>query len=545
MPIPSRPLLLVGLAAGFAVAHTQSPLFFSNQNQYLLHGLAEAGYGHLDRDWLANTKDPTPVFSAGVAAAYQVGGLWPIQVAFFVLLMGYFLAVWWLAEGLLARSASERTGTNPRSRFGLTQLLAFAALLTAAHAALPRLASVWLTGVDYPWYLQAGVAGQYVLGPGLQPSAFGVLLIASVAAFANDRPLLAAGLGSAAVVMHATYLLPAALFTLGYIAVFRGTDRSRPAAGVAVVALAVAAPAVAYTALTFRPSGAKGFEAAQYVLAEVRIPHHTNINKWFDWVAGLQVAWMVVGIVLLRKSRLFVPLLVAAGGGLLLTLFQLVVMAAHGEMYTLVLLFPWRVSVVLVPVATAAVAATTAGRLPATRGVAAASAVLFALLVAGGVVITADGLGYRMNEAEVPLLEWVRGHAGPDDVYLIPAQIPKLKKDVKGSRSNSFTPPPRPDSNLIPVDLQRFRLATGTPIYVDFKSVPYLDVEVLEWYRRVLQVEEWYGRKDWDAAGVRKLLAKEGITHVVVPRQQPIRAGFLEPVYEDRAYTVYRVHSGR
>src|SRR6476646_12149035 len=101
MPIPSRPLLLVGLAAGFAVAHTQSPLFFSNQNQYLLHGLADAGYGHLDRDWLANTKDPTPVFSAGVAAAYQVGGLWSIQVAFFLLLMGYFLAAWWLVVGLV------------------------------------------------------------------------------------------------------------------------------------------------------------------------------------------------------------------------------------------------------------------------------------------------------------------------------------------------------------------------------------------------------------------------------------------------------------
>ena len=62
---PTRPAwpLLILLAAGFALAHTQSPLFFSNQNQYLLHGLADAGYGHLSHDWLANTKDPTPAFS--------------------------------------------------------------------------------------------------------------------------------------------------------------------------------------------------------------------------------------------------------------------------------------------------------------------------------------------------------------------------------------------------------------------------------------------------------------------------------------------------
>ena len=37
----------------FALAYTQAPLYYSNQNQYLLHGLATAGYGHLDGDWLA------------------------------------------------------------------------------------------------------------------------------------------------------------------------------------------------------------------------------------------------------------------------------------------------------------------------------------------------------------------------------------------------------------------------------------------------------------------------------------------------------------
>ena len=51
-----RVLLLLLMAVGFALAHTQSPLFFSNQNQYLLHGLADAGYGHLSHDWLASSQ---------------------------------------------------------------------------------------------------------------------------------------------------------------------------------------------------------------------------------------------------------------------------------------------------------------------------------------------------------------------------------------------------------------------------------------------------------------------------------------------------------
>src|SRR5205807_2098093 len=48
-------------------AYGQAPLYYSNQNQYFLHGLAEAGCGTLDEDWLANTLDPTPLFSAAVA----------------------------------------------------------------------------------------------------------------------------------------------------------------------------------------------------------------------------------------------------------------------------------------------------------------------------------------------------------------------------------------------------------------------------------------------------------------------------------------------
>src|SRR4051794_25973234 len=83
----------VVLAILFAVAHTQSPLFFSNQNQYLLHGLALAGVGHLQHDWLANTADPTPVFSWLVACLYTVAGGFGLQVAFFVLVMTYFLSI--------------------------------------------------------------------------------------------------------------------------------------------------------------------------------------------------------------------------------------------------------------------------------------------------------------------------------------------------------------------------------------------------------------------------------------------------------------------
>jgi len=505
------------LAAGFALAHTQSPLFFSNQNQYLLHGLAQAGYGHLDHDWLANTKDPTPAFSFLVKWLYKLGGLVAIQAAYFVLLMYYFAMMWRLVKS-----------------FSSPPIVPFAAIFTAAHAAIFRLMSVQINGIDYPWYFQAGLAGQYLLGPGLQPSAFGVLLIGSLAEFSRGRPIRAALLAALAADIHATYLLPAALLVLGY-AITSGREKTRSAVIAVMVALAAVAPMLWYILFVLQDGGMKSNDAAVYILAQVRIPHHTQISRWLDWIAGLQIAWMLLGLILVRKTALFRTLLLLAGGGLLLTL-----PLVFRDNDQLALVFPWRVSVLLVPIATAAVAARLAEHDRDNRVVAGLAFVVFLVQGAGGVLVMALGLGYQMNEFELPMLQHVRDQGGPNDVYLIPTKLP-APTSKRGIESFTFTPPPRPGSQGIPVDLQRFRLASGTPIYVDFKSMPYATSDVHEWQRRMTQVEKWYETKDWDRLELREELIKEGITHVVAPRSQTVIAEFLEREYADNAYAVYRV----
>ena len=566
---PTRHLLeALLLAVAFAAAHTQSPLYYSNQNQYLLHGAALAHDGHLANDWLATTRDPTPLFSALVAATYATAGPWLLQPAYFALLMGYVLAARWLVAAVPG---------VPDTR---AARVAFAALFTAAHAAILRWASVQLTGVDYPWYLQAGLAAQYLLGPGIQPSAFGVLLLVAVAAFAHGRAVLAAALLALAVACHGTYVLHSALLTLGFMTALARRGEWRKAAVVGAVALAVVSPAVIYNVREF---SAEPYTAdrAYRILAEVRIPHHSVPSRWFDAVAGAQLAWIGAGLFLLRRTPLFTPLAVAAAGCVLLTALQL---ATGG--HALALMFPWRISVLLVPVATAVVIAkalawrswpsplagegggaspTGEGARPdgsdvslltrslrslpspargegeqKTWGERLAGAVLLAL-VAGGAAVTACGLGYRTVD-EHELYDHVRATAGPDDVYLLPVQFPAVGTG-RGAVSNTFAPPPRakPGTNQIPVDLQRFRLATGACIYVDFKSVPYAPVEVLEWHRRMTLASELTANGTWDAPGRRDELTREGITHVVAPRTKPLAAGYLEESYRDDAYFVYKV----
>jgi hypothetical protein len=521
---PRHTLEAILLALAFAVAHTQSPLYYSNQNQYLLHGAALAHHGHLAHDWLANTCDPTPVFSVLVAAAYRVHP-WLLQPAFFLLLMGYFLAARWLVAAV-----PNFPGTRAAR-------IAFAALFTAAHAGILRWASVQLTGTDYPWYLQAGLAAQYLLGPGIQPSSFGVLLLAAVAAFAHGRPLLACGLAALTCWFHSTYLLPAALVVFGILVeLARLHDLRRMLLGSAA-ALVIVAPVVAYNALAFAAGSDPSLRSeAQRILAEVRIPHHSVPSRWFDLIAGLQLAWIAFGLFLVRREPFGRALAIAALGSVALTVVQL----ATGS-HALALAFPWRISVLLVPIATAIIAAKLlVWKPPGKWGERFAFAGLMAL-AAGGVAVTAYGLGYRTVD-ERDLYDHVRATAKPTDVYLLPVQLPKVGSG-RGAVSNTFAPPPRanPDTNQIPVDLQRFRLATGACIYVDFKSVPYAPAEVAEWLRRMQFAGELTAGRKWDAPDTLAELNREGITHVIRPRSNPLAADYLQQEYADDAYIVYRV----
>ena len=93
------------------------------------------------------------------------------------------------------------------------------------------------------------------------------------------------------------------------------------------------------------------------------------------------------------------------------------------------------------------------------------------------------------------------------------------------------------DTYLIPLKMQDFRLASGAPAYIDFKSIPYQDKEVLEWYRRVSFVDDFY--EECNCNNLSRL-EEEGITKVVVPINDVV---FVCPelrlLYQDQAYQLF------
>jgi hypothetical protein len=95
---------------------------------------------------------------------------------------------------------------------------------------------------------------------------------------------------------------------------------------------------------------------------------------------------------------------------------------------------------------------------------------------------------------------------------------------------------------LTPVKMQDFRLVTGSPVYVEFKSIPYRDLDVLEWYRRINIADRIY--KEGDCVLLASLAAEEKVTHVVWEKDStaPLCPG-LVPIYEDAAFRVYKINT--
>lgn len=502
-----RIVLLTVIAA---VTYGVAPLYSSNQNQYFLHGLARAGLGLLSEDWLARTADPTPVFSLMVAATARY------EAAFYgyqlVLVGVYFVS-------LIALTAPLFGLRESRGKFVL-----YLVTLLAIHSALLSRLSLSMGGLDLRTVFTSGVAGQDILGTILQPSMFGVLLMASIALFVEGRELAATACAVTAAVVHPTYLLAAAVLVASYTLIIARDDAGgwRAAWPITVVGVALAAPVVIYLYAAFRRTSPEAWRTMQDVLINIRLPHHMLIDRWLGLSASLQLGLIVAGLALSRRC----PRLVRVLAGSLAAAAALTALQGLTRQADLALLMPWRISVYLVPVASSLVAAAGAaalwdrvvGRAAAVQRLAvwAASAGIVLLGAAGGLIIRSDLQAFA-GDRSMPVMGFVRSTKAAGDVY------------------------------LIPLTLERFRLETGAPVFVDRKSIPYRDVEVVEWYQRFIVARDLYLTRDADlaCAAVGSLARRYPITHVVLMKEQTGRpCPVLQRLYEDADYGVYRVIRG-
>ncbi len=497
----------------FVFAYTQSPLYTSNQNQYFLQGLANTGQGFLAQDWLANTFDPTPVFSLFVQAIARFLHPWFFYLFAALLIGSYF---WFLVQ--IVTSLRDR----PRSR---TEQALFLSILILIHSAAWRFAISRSLGANWSYVLEDGFAGQRLLGPVLQPSMFGVLLLASIWCFLQKKPFLAVLASGAAATFHPTYLLSAAALTLAYMIAMilepvpsGETPFSRPRLVkiflVGLCSFIAVLPIVSYAYLTFGTTPSATTAEARRILVDFRIPHHVRPEVWFDGAALIKLFILAAAIWVARKSRLAVLLVVPAIVGFTLSLVYIITRNDF-----LGLLFPWRISVFLVPISSAILVDHLVKIWQASSWMKSKTIQRWSLGLAIVLAVLALFVGITRQ-----VLDFQRQAAAPEQ---------ELFSFIKEHLQEGQVV-------LTPVKMQEFRLATGSPVFVDFKSIPYRDLDVLEWYRRIKVADAFY--KNPDCTTLASLLSSEEITHVILPSGKLTQGcEFLAEEFQNPTFEVYSV----
>jgi hypothetical protein len=209
-------------------------------------------------------------------------------------------------------------------------------------------------------------------------------------------------------------------------------------------------------------------------------------------------------------------MLICGGAAASLTLVQVLTGSQ-----LLALIFPWRLSVFLLPLATGLLLGALVSFFFRQRGEWAeqhASAIRFASL--GLIALTILVGAVRFS------LDLQRKYQGPERAM-------ELYVASQNQSSDVF---------LTPIKMQDFRLAAGAPVYVDFKSIPYRDSDVLDWYNRVKLADRFYSQND---CSLLPEFIQAGVTQVVLEGEPNSIPPCMKskPVYQNEMYQIYNLNA--
>jgi len=350
-----------------------------------------------------------------------------------------------------------------------------------------------------------------------------VLLVASIACFVYGKEFAAILFAALAAALHPGYILHAGVLAASYMIILAGERRPGRAAGLGILAGLLILPLILYVFLALGPGSPQLNARARSILVEERISHHALVSVWLGRGALIQFALILTGIgASYRSRRLFRVLVLGLCAGFLLTLLQVI----SGSTW-LALLFPWRISTWLVAIC---------------------SAVLLARLSAGAVWIIdrlpPQWLRPSCNTAVIGLSFLFLAGSGFFGVRKTLAPPPS-DPVAAGAQANSSPG----QTYLIPLEYQSFRLTSGLPVFIDWKSHPFRAAEVVEWYRRVQLARAFYrAGSGEEAAGALAAIAGEAeITHVIVEREQGhLLAGLpAREILRDCRYVLAELNGGR
>ncbi|MGE0636677.1 MAG: hypothetical protein AB7G44_11720 [Bacteroidia bacterium] len=519
-------------------------LYFPTGNQciYFFWGIKNTGFGFLEHDFLATQADPFPLFSWVVQYSYSFFGSNSFLFWYWLLNLVYVIAVFEIAE-----EVSKQLSLKLNKRlFAVFSLFANSTLIWGFFFSR-------FFNIDLRWAWDSGFAEQGILRGYFQPSVFGVFILLSVALFAKRRFLLAFVSAGTAACFHANYLLVSAVFISVYLLVLLKERNVKTAIIGAVISLAIVFPYLLYV---FKNFGTSSPETIEYIRNNINGHIHFDHKVWMNAEAFLQFLLIGLALWLVRKTVLFFPLLI----GLVVLIVLTLITYASGSIF-LLNLTPWRISVVLVPVAVAVVVA----RLSSITNVKLSNLIISIVLTA-----TLSALYFRIfgNSSGDFILKWriitllvfvaTLGILVLFEKYLPNVNVKSitslaaiilvvclglsgilLHKNETASEKELMAFVRKNSSEeqhyLVPPELINFRLITGAPVFVD--STIFHSNALPEWDKRIKIANRFFAGSD--TVLLDSLVRNCGITHIIA--KEDFGFNNANEVYRNKRYAIFEV----
>lgn len=478
-------LLPICLSLLVALSFPIDPLFTSNQNIYLLKGIADSIKSPLTYDWMANQTDPFPLFTRLIRISYEIS---PALLYIYHIALSFILI---FSLYLISNKIINASYNN------VSTVFFFLLLFLASNF----------------FEILNGIAGQYILGSYFQPSVFGVFLIVSIAFFCFEKYYLAIISLLISAYFHPTYILQAAFLTLTYQLIILKNRKILQAFLIGMFALIAIIPLLYFLYVTFESLPPDILKISKEILVYERMSHHTLYSSWIlrnHTLLGFVI--LTSAIIIFRDNQNLIFLLAIP---FTLSLIFFVYANLTGNT-TMLLLFSQRVSVWIMPLA--------------------------ACLMLTRLVYSIEW--HKLFNLSQKLLLFLGVFATLVFAFFGAEKTFKYHHVKNNNQLYSFLRSLDYTNGILltPLNRENIRLNAKVPIFIDWKSHPYIGNEVIEWKERISLASAFYSldatEKD-RMQSFKKINSKQITSFILTDNIYPIKNCI--PIYKDEESIVYSV----
>jgi len=332
------------------------PLYNITQNEYYAHALARANQDLLQNDWFTQTQLKHIVFSWMVEGLYHLNiiqlGTHIIQI---ILEAIFFISAFFISESTFSLLKKRNENLSSFDTDLLSLITIFTLIVIHNSTILIGLANRFRSIIPDAHHLWrefsnfSGVAVQVMNGGYLQPSEFGIFIMVAIALVLRSHWRMAVIMLAISVNFHFSYSIHCGVLLLVFAGFLLYEKRYQRTFEICVIFGVLVLPITLY-AVSFL--GDPLSEFASEIFAVEMFPFHSLPSVFWNrptQMNSLKMITILLGIIFCWRFQFYRLISILLIGFIFIILGLLYVQATSD--YSIAILFPWRASIYLVPLA--------------------------------------------------------------------------------------------------------------------------------------------------------------------------------------------------